>query len=260
MPREANPDPNTQALSVFSPTPNRTHYILLDYYNINRLHRHRGSVWLVQRIFDTLGAETLAHVSRFRIRFYGGWYEGATLSRQGQRLSAELDEAFPARLVVGTRSSSLQLRVFAELARSMLADPRHDVLHTLRRRTPPIYVRHPPFRGCAAQAACLLAPIPALIARRQCPADGCSAPLPAVFPWRKQQKLVDTMLVSDLLFLACTTRSLVVVVSTDDDMWPGIRTALHFGLSVHHIHTANRITPTFYTSTVKASYHEYRLR
>ena len=235
-------------------------YVLLDYYNIRPIHRQRGAAWVVQRVFDTLGTEPLTHASRFRVRFYGGWYGKASLSQHGQALSAELDAVFPARFVVGTRYTSLQLRVLAELASSMLADPTHDVLHTLRRGAPPRYnVRPLPFRGCTEPAKCPLSPIDALIDRRACPADNCSAPISAVFPRPKQQKLVDTMLVSDLIYLACTTRSPVVVVSTDDDLWPGIRTALHLGLVVHHIHTANRTTPDIYASSVTNAYHEYRL-
>ena len=236
-----------------------SYYVLLDYYNVNPVHRERGAAWVVQRIFDTLGAEALTDASRFRVRFYGGWYGKGSLSQHGQQLSTELDAMFPARLVVGTRYTSLQLRVLAELASSMLADPTHDVLYTLRRGTPPRYDVHPlPFRGCTEPTACPLAAVQGLVDQRECPADACSAPISAVFPRPKQQKLVDTMLVSDLVYLACTTRSPVVVVSTDDDLWPGIRTALHLGLPVHHIHTANRTTPAIYASAVSGAYHEYR--
>ena len=237
-----------------------SYYVLLDYYNISLILRQRGAAWVVQRIFDTLGTEAFTDASRFRVRFYGGWYGKAALSQHGQELSAELDAVFPARIVVGTRYTSLHLRVLAELASSMLADPTHDVLHTLRRGTPPRYDVHPlPFRGCTEPAACPLAPIEALIDRNRCPVDNCFSPISAVFPRPKQQKLVDTMLVSDLIYLACTTRNPVVVVSTDDDLWPGIRTALRLGLPVHHIHTANRTTPTIYASAVTTAYHEYRL-
>ena len=236
------------------------YYVLLDYYNINRLHRRRGAAWVVQRVFDTLGAQTLTDAGRFRVRFYGGWYGKSSLSRDGQALAAELDAVFPARLVVATRHTSLRLRVLAELASSMLADPAHDILNTLRRGNPPRYDVHPsPFRGCTEPTGCPLAPIEPLIDRRKCPADDCFAPISAVFPRPKQQKLVDTMLVSDLIYLSCTTRSPVVVVSTDDDLWPGIRTALHFGLPVHHIHTASRTTPGIYASAVTNAYHEYSL-
>ena len=214
----------------------------------------------MQRVFDTLGTTALAHAARFRIRFYGGWYGKTALTQHGQTLSAELAGVFPARLSVGTRYTSLQLRVGAELASSMLADPSHDVLHTLRRGAPFRSNIHPiPFRGCTEPTACPLAPIEALFDLNGCPADGCLAPVSAVFSRPKKQKLVDTMLVSDLIYLACTTRNPVVVVSTDDDLWPGIRTALHLGLPVHHVHTDNRTTPRIYASAVTTAYHEYRL-
>ena len=235
-------------------------YVLVDYYNIDRVNRQRGAAWIVQRVFDTISAEALAGAGRFRVRFYGGWYGKASLSQHGQALSAELDALFPASLVVGTRYTSLRLRVLAELASSMLVDPTHDVLHTLRRGRRPRYdVRPLPFLGCAEPADCPIAPIEALVDRKKCPADSCSTPIARVFPRTRQQKLVDTMLVADLIYLACATRGPVVVVSTDDDLWPGIRTALHLGLPVHHVHTENRTTPGMYASAVTDSYHEYRL-
>ena len=235
-------------------------YVLLDYYNLRQLHRRRGAAWLVQRILDTLGTDTLTPAHRFRIRFYGGWYGKSSLSQHGQALAAELDAQFPASLLVATRYTSLRLRVLAELASSMLADPTHDILNTFRRgHQPRVHVRRAPFIGCARPTDCPLAPIESLADHRQCPVDSCSTSISAVFPRQKQQKLVDTMIVSDLIYLACTTRTPVVVVSTDDDLWPGIRTALHFGLPVHHIHTANRTTPGIYASAVTTAYHEYTL-
>ncbi len=240
-----------------------SYYVLLDYYNIPSIHRQRGAKRIVQRILDTLGAKILADskLSVLRIRFYGGWYGKASLSKHGQKLVAELNE-IPTHWGVGTHREILRLRIQAELAGSMLVDPAHHILHTLRRGTPPIHeVRPLPFRGCIEPTACSLAPVEALVVQRNCPAGSCSTPISAVFPRPKQQKLVDTMIVSDLIYLACTTRRPVVVVSTDDDLWPGIRTALHFGLPIHHIHTGNRTTPAIYASTAfETPYREYRFR
>ena len=65
-----------------------------------------------------------------------------------------------------------------------------------------------------------------------------------------EQKLVDTMLVSDLIFLATRGERDLVVVSSDDDIWPGIRTALQLGARVTQVHTGGRETPADYTRGV----------
>ena len=52
---------------------------------------------------------------------------------------------------------------------------------------------------------------------------------------RDEQKLVDSMLVVDLVHFSETVTEPLVVVSADDDLWPGIRFALLRGASVIHV-------------------------
>ena len=52
---------------------------------------------------------------------------------------------------------------------------------------------------------------------------------------REEQKLVDSMLVVDLVHFAETTDESLVVVSADDDLWPGIRFALLREARVIHV-------------------------
>ncbi len=75
-----------------------------------------------------------------------------------------------------------------------------------------------------------------------------------------EQKLVDTLLVTDLLHLAHTSAEPVAVVSTDDDMWPGIRLALLKGVQVVHIHPVpGRGTPTHYIVSLPTGYSQVTL-
>ena len=47
------------------------------------------------------------------------------------------------------------------------------------------------------------------------------------------------MLVSDLIFWACQpNHPILAVLSSDDDMWPGIRTAIAFAKPIIQIHTS----------------------
>jgi uncharacterized LabA/DUF88 family protein len=66
--------------------------------------------------------------------------------------------------------------------------------------------------------------------------------------YKSEQKLVDTMLAADLIYLCLQRDRKVAVVSSDDDMWPAIKTVLNLGMTVLHVHTsAGRRTPQFYT-------------
>ena len=219
---------------------------------------------VVQRIINALPHETsfFRTGTRLSVRFYGGWYAKSGLSKAGQDLAAELRGSFPTSILVGTRRAIVRFRVSADLARSLLLDPMHDLLHTLRRAFPPIHnISSVPFRGCTRPNTCPLAGIEPLVRSGVCPDSSCDTRLSAVFPRGKQQKLVDTMLVADLIYLAAASAGspTLVVVSSDDDLWPGIRTALHFGASVHHIHTSSRRTSQSYTSAVTARYHEHTI-
>jgi len=47
----------------------------------------------------------------------------------------------------------------------------------------------------------------------------------------------------------------ICIVTSDDDLWPGIETAIALGIHVVHIHThSRRSTPSFYCSGYSANY------
>ena len=62
--------------------------------------------------------------------------------------------------------------------------------------------------------------------------------------------MVDTMMVADLIHLAAKADEPLVVITSDDDLWPGILSALIHGTSVIHLQTgAVNNAPTYLTST-----------
>src|SRR5208282_577710 len=63
----------------------------------------------------------------------------------------------------------------------------------------------------------------------KCPDSSC-ARTAEQFLKRSEQKLVDTMIVSDLIHLASTGESAIAVVSSDDDLWPGMLMAMSKGV------------------------------
>ena len=168
--------------TAFPTTSLSPRYVLVDYANVRPIHRERGAAWLVQHILDALGTDFFPNHALLHFRFYGGWYGKSDLSKHGQRLSSELRGSFPNPFLVATRQTAVRLRVAAELARGLLLDPAHDVLHTFRRGNPlPLTVRSTPFRDCALPTTCLIAPVEDLIRAGVCPVPSCGTTRGMVF-------------------------------------------------------------------------------
>jgi hypothetical protein len=230
---------------------------LVDYDNIPELERNRGPVHVVTRIVDSLGPP-LAHETEIRFRLYGGWFQGANLSRRAQQLLPVLQSNFPRTMTPAAGGTPLLLR--AELALALEHAPGRYLTHTYRDRALPANVRCTslPFRGCKTPAACPIAPLEALLRNSQCPELHCGVGLEAVLT-KPEQKLVDTMLTVDVLHLArVAAANRIVVVSADDDIFPGIQGALLLGAHVVHVHPLpGRTTPPQYASLASGHYSQY---
>jgi hypothetical protein len=234
--------------------------ILVDYANVDPLIKSRGVEGLAFQIVETIGSSYFDAAESVTIRLYGGWFEGDEYSRLAQALAAEIGQSFPRPIHLTSDGISIPLRMNVELARSILIDPSHDLFHTFRPRGLPggIQCQEPPFIGCTLQERCPLAPISSFFRERSCPTPDCAVRPKQVLS-RPEQKLVDTMLVVDLLHLVMSG-SRVAVVGSDDDLWPGIRMALSIGGSIIHMHSKKgQSTPAFYKRRVPTAYIELHL-
>ncbi len=221
--------------------------VLVDFDNLLKLDRERGLDHCVNRIVQTIGASALPPNSRVHLRLYGGWYVNQTLSRRAQELIASVEAGFPKPILVGASDAPYNARVTVELARSLLVAPSQDVFHTYRVRAAPdnIECKSPPYTNCVNPTHCKLFNLHIFLQSKSCPADHCTLS-PAKILRRPEQKLVDTMIVADLIQITLHNTT-VVLVSSDDDMYPGIHMGLSRGARILHIHTrAHRVTPDFY--------------
>ena len=206
---------------------------LVDYDNLRVGGRDIRAI--VQQLLDEVGVARCEGERAVRFRLYGGWFEGLHLSRRAQRLSAAIDSRFPRRMSVVSGELAVTLMVTVELARR-LVDDRIDLTHTYRRwSTPPtLSCLAAPFEACARPGQCALSGLAPFVNNAQCPVPACGVTPPAVLK-KEEQKLVDSMLVVDLVHLAETRSEPIVLASSDDDMWPGIRAALLRGAQVVHV-------------------------
>jgi uncharacterized LabA/DUF88 family protein len=77
---------------------------------------------------------------------------------------------------------------------------------------------------------------------------------------KREQKLVDVMLACDLLHLVETRPSeFVVIVTSDQDLWPAIRQVFEKTTLVIHIHTKRQQTPLYYSRSIGTRYTELML-
>lgn len=226
-------------------------WFLVDYGNLHDLDSKRGIRFLVSLFLERLGEDRLKHTSRANIRLYGGWYEEDSLTRLAQNILAEIDTGFPS--IVQTMGSKVLVAV--ELARSLIASPKHDLLHTYRARqfSGNITCTEPPFSGCMNNEHCPIYAVSKFVNGKKCISEGCRVRPKQIFS-RPTQKLVDSMIVADVISLSFRGHE-CAVVSSDDDIWPGIRTAVEYGHPIYHLHCKpNRSTPAHYTEGVTENY------
>jgi len=230
-------------------------FICVDYDNLPREHRHKGPKYVVERVLRSIGTRSFSADNRAKVRLYGGWYDCSNPTRRCQKLSGELQASFPGVIPVTDQSGAVPVRVAAELAYSLAADPHRHLFHTFRRRGMPQGLRcdDPGNHGCV-DSSCPLKSLPHFINQGKCPKQGCSV-RPEDLLYRNQQKLVDTMLSADVIHYATSGVSELCIVSSDDDFWPAIRSALLAGAQVIHVHTKPRhTTPAAYCRGVGPDY------
>lgn len=236
--------------------------VLVDYDNVLEIERQRGVQNVIDKILHTIGVSALSSSQRVRIKLYGGWYERSNLSRRAQQLAVDIQHFFPGVVSISDGTSQISLFAQVELAQTMEIDPRTTIENTYRIRSMPPGLRcdSQPYRGCTNTALCPLINVSSFINSGVCPESGCEV-LSDDLIRRAEQKLVDTMITSDIIFLASNHNDRLCVVSSDDDLWPGIKSALLLGARVYHIHTKpRRATPLYYSRGAGTGYVELALR
>lgn len=235
--------------------------VLVDYDNLLPRRQQYGVIGLAEQIVSQLNGCVPSVPDRLLIRLYGGWCTQTNLTKRAQRLAADIRAAcFPRIVCTATGSVTQKVAVNVELALGLHAEPSQVLLHTFReqRQVRGLRCRNPQDHGCGA-ADCILSVLHSFLSNGLCPQPGCTL-TPGELFYRDEQKLVDTMLTADLVYLARGSTTCFVVVSSDDDLWPAIRLALLAGHSVVHLHTKpQRRTAAHYCRGVGAAYSQRNL-
>lgn len=206
--------------------------VLVDYDNIPAHIRAGGAKYLADRILTAVADALAQKPSILQIRLYGGWERLNILTANAQKLSAEISGSFP---TISMRPTPV--KVTMELVHSMEIAPRKLLNNKLRFEPLRSGVRFKkPSDTTCRNSNCPIDVLYDFFKDGLCPIRGCAGTVAALAD-QQQQKLVDTMLVADLIYLASNQTDPIAVVSSDDDMWPGINSALAIGKHVVHLET-----------------------
>ncbi len=231
---------------------------LVDYDNIPEPVARHGVLYLADRLFELLRPHLLDD-TRLAMKLYGGWYEQDKLTRKAQDLAAQLAD-FPYPIWNKERATPQLLRITADLAHSLEALPK-KLIHSTYRLRPPArrFSCEDPLRhGCTANP-CPLTAVVSFINNGKCPTPGCAVTPKLLFRGVGEQKLVDTMLVADAIHLSSQGERAVAIVTSDDDVWPGIISARVLGTHVIHVRTGMSSSHAFYNLGIPGSYTEVSL-
>lgn len=222
--------------------------VIIDFDNLDRPLKHRGIFKVVWRILEQIVDPTVLRQPRYILRLYGGWYQGHKLTRQAQDLTIGIGMDVPRLFPLLMNGTKCRVPVTVELAYSLAAIPAKHLLATYRPRSvqTTIQCRDPRGLGCKAPS-CPMGAVYAFFQNSGCPDNQCPVSTQDLL-FRGEQKLVDTMMLSDLIYYANAGYQILTIVSSDDDLWPGILSALHYGAEVRHVRT-RPIPPDHYGYT-----------
>jgi hypothetical protein len=217
--------------------------LLVDYDNLSPAVSGKGLVYLADLVLTRVSSVSDPKQT-IDFRLYGGWDRNNRMTKRGQDLSVEMQSAFPRTLRVAKEPVILNM----QLAQALAALPAKRLPNTLREEPMRKIKCQMPSRTTCRNTSCPIDPMASFLNDGQCPVAGCVA-VPTMLLSRHEQKLVDTMIVADMIYLATQGEPNIGLVSSDDDMWPGILSALNLG--AHVIHLQNRIvtSPMYLTHT-----------
>ena len=179
------------------------------------------------------------------VRLYGGWMRDGAATSLASKVAGSVrsDALFP----MARRHGADRIYGSVELALDLLARPGFVLDQTLRSRPGLQRVKYHPELDrnlCSSAEQCPARTIKryANNQRRSCSVDSCGAVGWSMFS-SQEQKMVDSMLVCDLLFAASRNERFpsISIVSTDTDFVPGLLQASLIGtstLAIVHPQTA----------------------
>lgn len=221
---------------MFNPSDELT--LFIDYDNLLDRHKKIGIPDIIRLILSKLPQIFHSNYVTCRVRLYSGWYEGTEFTRTAQDFSRIIQNEFPQILRLSdTSHGNIHIKTEVELATTLMQEPQQQIYNTIRKKGMPTNIRFLPHDeiGCADED-CVIKLIKKLLKKGRCPKKECSVVLDNVI-YRYEQKTVDTLLTCDLIYSAHSLSRCVILVSSDDDFLPPLRTLMLLGKDIYRFHT-----------------------
>lgn len=210
--------------------------VFIDYDNLEPAQKTAGILDVVTKALVQAPRDPGLMRARCEVRVYGGWYEGTAITVLAQDVAVQLQRDFPTIIrLPNATGDATAVSTTAELAVALLQEPGHHMFNTYRRKGKPtnIRVKRPTDVRCT-DPDCILPMVKELLKTGKCPKPGCGV---SDLVYRHEQKIVDTMLTCDLIYVADGGAQRVVLVSGDDDFLPPLRTVTLRGATAVRFHT-----------------------
>ncbi len=224
----------------------------VDYDNVEANLRTAGPVNLAKVLVGTFPALLIDRYDSVEFRLYGGWRYQNALTQIAQAIIPDIRMNSPT--VVSTHRNGTLAKTKLEV---LLADGpigwstplAESVVRGRSIRNFWSLAGGPP--GCRTPSSCGMQSFRNLRNTTSCTDTGCSIELGDMLV-RDEQKMVDTLIVADMAYVAYGRKAHdIVLVSSDNDMWPGVLVAIRAGCFVTHIHTkVGRRTPRHLLQTL----------
>jgi len=205
---------------------NNSLYVLIDFDN-----HYRRSLTSINRVKTEIKFDVNNIVNYFYeeytfekviIRLYGGWYKGSTLTKRASELAGiipSLNQSFSG--VIAKNKVNIKI----ELATALVAIPNEIWDNTLKEKKGIRNLRVIKDTDTECSGSCPAKAIKKYTRKKSSTCNICSASNSMVLGFF-EQKMVDTMLSSDLLYISQTgVDSVCLVLSEDIDFFPAIALA-----------------------------------
>ncbi|HAO79445.1 MAG TPA: hypothetical protein DCQ92_10810, partial [Verrucomicrobia subdivision 3 bacterium] len=184
--------------------------VLVDYDNLESAEpslARAGLFTLFSQLVAVVGPRRNTVPERCRIRLYGGWYEKENITRKAERLIADIDRTFPMLMVwvkptKENPDEKNKCLTQVEMAYSLEAHPGRHLFRTIRARSIDTRIEcDTDYFDACQEKWCPMREVAEFLEKQKCPMDDCTVSQTDVL-WKREQKLIDTMITSDLIFLA----------------------------------------------------------
>lgn len=203
----------------------RVTYVVIDFDNIPQAKLSLGLECFCENFIDRVECN-LEKFNRLVFRLYGGWFLDINLSFSAQCMLKE--NSLILNVPILYRVNGKKIVYTIEMAYSLLSEPLKLLHSTYREKGYPRgLTMKDPRTSCQANPPCVTCNMLRFYSYfNNNDKTFCRQSRKQLF-YKKEQKMVDSMMVADILYLSYEAlQDVVYVASSDDDVLPGIVTAL----------------------------------